>query len=117
MLFSSNFSNPRSFQQQLSAVQQQPQRTLQRPGVRVSGSTTALHPQHCGQHRNISDGLQTAPTQNHSAVHLCVGINMSMSCSTIGRHRTSASASATSVTATAQLQPCRDSDDKTRKTY
>jgi hypothetical protein len=81
MLFSSNFSNPRSFQQQLSAVQQQPQRTLQRPGVSVSGSTTALHHQHCGQHRNISDGLQTAPTQNHSAVHLCVSINMSMSCS------------------------------------
>ena len=41
----------------------------------------ALH-QRCGQHCNISDGLQTAPMQNRPVAHL--GVSISVSCSSWG---------------------------------
>lgn len=51
------------------------------PASASAAAPPALH-QRCGQHCNISDGLQTAPIQNHPVAHL--GVSISVSCSNLG---------------------------------
>jgi hypothetical protein len=48
----------------------------------VTARQQQLQRYYCGQHHNISDGLQTAPIQNHPAAHLRVSI--SVSCGNLG---------------------------------